>query len=117
MKKNFIAIISAISLLPLTGCSIAQNMDMNRLAESGSKMAQSLTVTNSQMQQYVKSYIAQTDAKNVVCGPNDPYTIRLGKILSGITSVEGTLSTSRSIAQMISMLSHAQTDLSAYTQD
>lgn len=90
MKKNFIAIISAISLLPLTGCSIAQNMDMNRLAESGSKMAQSLTVTNSQMQQYVKSYIAQTDAKNVVCGPNDPYTIRLGKILSGITSVEGT---------------------------
>lgn len=87
MKK----VISAMSLclLMLTNCSVVQNLDMARLTEGGVKMVQSMTVTNNQMQQYVKSYIAESDNKNTVCGANDPYTKRLSTILSGITSVEG----------------------------
>lgn len=73
----------------LTGCSVAQNMDMARLAQGGMKVAQSMTISNNEIQQYVKSYITQTDAKSQVCGANDPYTKRLNKIVSGITVVEG----------------------------
>ncbi len=88
MKKTIFPAFAAVLVL-LTGCSVAQNLDMGRLAQGGMKIAQSMTVSNDQIQQYVKSYIAQTDAKSVVCGANDPYTKRLDKIVSGITSVEG----------------------------
>lgn len=91
MKKiASISTICATLLISLSGCSTTANLDMNRLAQGGAKMAQSLTITNSQIQEYVKSYIAQTDAQNTVCGANDSYTKRLAKIVSGITSVEGT---------------------------
>lgn len=88
MKKLISAM--SLSLLFLTGCSVAQNLDMARLAQGGAKIAQSMTVSNDQIQQYVKSYIAQSDAQNQVCGANDPYTKRLATIVSGITNVEGT---------------------------
>lgn len=49
-----------------------------------------MILSNSQIQDYVKSYVAQMDAQSQVLGANDPYTKRLAKIVSGITSVEGT---------------------------
>lgn len=79
-----------LSLLMLTGCSVAQNLDIARLAQGGAKIAQSMTISNNQIQQYVKSYITESDAKNTVCSANDPYTKRLNNIVSGITNVEGT---------------------------
>lgn len=88
MKKLLSAL--TLSLLMLTGCSVAQNLDMSRLVQGGAKMAQSMTISNNQIQEYVKSYIAESDAKNTVCGVNDPYTKRLTAIVSGITNVEGT---------------------------
>lgn len=88
MKKLISAM--ALSLLMLTGCSVAQNLDMARLAQGGAKIAQSMTISNDQIQQYVKSYVAESDSKNTVCGANDPYTKRLATIVSGISSVEGT---------------------------
>ncbi|MDE6553071.1 MAG: M48 family metallopeptidase [Muribaculaceae bacterium] len=88
MKKLITAM--SLSLLMLTGCSVAQNLDMARLAQGGVKIAQSMSVSNDQIQQYVKSYIAESDTKNTVCGPNDPYSKRLANIVSGITNVEGT---------------------------
>lgn len=87
MKK--INSILCAALILLTGCSVAQNLDMNRLAQGGAKIAQSMSISNDEIQQYVKSYISQTDAKSNVCAANDPYTVRLKKILSGINDVEG----------------------------
>ena len=87
--KKIIPALSA-SLILLTGCSVAQNLDVGRLVQGGAKMAQSMSVSNSQIQEYVKSYIAESDKKNTVCGANDPYTKRLATIVSGITNVEGT---------------------------
>ncbi|MDE5841034.1 MAG: M48 family metalloprotease, partial [Muribaculaceae bacterium] len=87
MKKFIPAV--CLSAIILSGCSVAQNLDMVRLAQGGAKIAQSMTISNDQIQQYVKSYIAQSDAKNIVCGAADPYTKRLNNILSGITNVEG----------------------------
>lgn len=87
MKK---LILSAFSgLLLLSGCSVAQSLDVNRLASSGTKLVQSMTISNDEVQQYVASYIAKTDAENNVCGANDAYTKRLNKLVSGINSVEG----------------------------
>lgn len=88
MSKHIIfPAISALVLL--SGCSVAQNLDMERLASSGTKIVQSMTISNDEIQQYVKSYIAQTDAQNQVCSANDAYTKRLNNLVSGITSVEG----------------------------
>lgn len=87
MKKILPA--AAAATLLLTGCSVARNLDPNMLASGGAKLVQSMTISNSDIQQYVKSYIAQTDAQSTVCGVDDPYTLRLNKIVSGITSVEG----------------------------
>ena len=88
MKKTFTFM--AASLMLLSGCGLARNLDADRLAQGGSKLIQSMTISNSDIQAYVKSYVAQTDAKSTVLASNDPYTQRLSKIVSGITSVEGT---------------------------
>lgn len=77
------------SLLLLSSCSVMQNLNTNSLAQGGAKLMQSMTISNSDIQQYVKSYVAQTDAQSSVCSADDPYTKRLAKILSGINSVEG----------------------------
>ena len=74
----------------LSGCGMMKNLDADRLAQGGAKLMQSMTISNSDIQAYVKSYVAQTDAQNKVCSANDAYTRRLAKIVSGITSVEGT---------------------------
>jgi len=87
MKKTIPVLLASMAIL--SGCSAMQNMDTNRLASGGMKLVQSMTISNADIQQYVKSYIAQTDAQSKVCGANDPYTKRLNKIISGITSVEG----------------------------
>lgn len=87
MKKTLSAAFAA--LLMLSGCSVAQNLDMERLASSGTKLMQSMTISNDEIQQYVSSYIAQTDAKSKVCGANDAYTKRLNKLVAGLNSVEG----------------------------
>lgn len=88
MRKHFI--IPALSaLLLLSGCSVTRNLDMERLAQGGAKIAQSMTISNDEIQQYVKSYIAQMDAQSKVCGANDAYTKRLNNLVSGLTSVEG----------------------------
>lgn len=88
MKK--IALTLLTSTLMLGGCGIAKNLDTERLAMGGTKLMQSMTISNAEIQEYVKSYIAQTDAKSTVCSNNDAYTKRLKKILSGINTVEGT---------------------------
>lgn len=79
----------AASVMMMSSCSITQNLDPTMLAEGGAKLVQSMTISNSDIQQYVNSYITQLDAQSTVCGANDPYTIRLNKIVSGITNVEG----------------------------
>lgn len=88
MKKTLLTLFASSILL--TGCSVMQNLDADKLAQGGAKLMQSMTLSNAEIQAYVKSYVAQTDAQSKVLGANDPYTKRLSKIVSGITSVEGT---------------------------
>ena len=87
MRKTIPSLLA--SMLILSGCNVMQNIDSNRLASGGAKLMQSMTISNAEIQEYVKSYITQTDAQSQVCGANDAYTKRLNKIVSGITSVEG----------------------------
>lgn len=63
--------------------------DWSRLLEAGIKTIQSFTITDSQVQQYVHEYIQYSDKQNKVAPNDSPYTIRLNKITSGITQVNG----------------------------
>ena len=51
---------------------------------------QAFTLTNAQVQQVTRQYIAQLDAKSVVCGANDPYTKRLERLTGNLKEVNGT---------------------------
>ncbi len=72
------------------GCSTpAYAFDWTRLIGAGVKMLQASTISDEQLAAYIKQYVTSLDKKNTVCGPNDPYTLRLNRICNGITSVSG----------------------------
>lgn len=52
-------------------------------------MVQAATLTDEQMAEYVREYVAKMDAENNVCSEKSPYTIRLRKLTSGLTNAEG----------------------------
>lgn len=63
----------------------------NAKALSGAvKAVKAVTLTDAQMTQYVKEYIDWMDKHNLVCGENDPYTVRLNKLTEGLDQVDGT---------------------------
>lgn len=67
----------------------AYAQDWGRLLGAGGKLIQATTISDSQLAQYISQYVAQLDAKNTVCGPTDPYTIRLDSITKGLTQIDG----------------------------
>ena len=80
-------ILAAFSLSALvTSCG---TLNTEALLAGGSQALQAATLTDAQVQEYVKEYIQYTDKENVVCADNDPYTKRLKKLTAGITNVDG----------------------------
>ncbi len=80
-------ILAAFSLSALvTSCG---TLNTEALLAGGSQALQAATLTDAQVQDYVKEYIQYTDKENVVCADNDPYTKRLKKLTAGITNVDG----------------------------
>lgn len=53
------------------------------------KAAKAVTLTDAQMEAYVKEYIDWMDANNPVCPEDDPYAIRLNTLVEGLTDAEG----------------------------
>ena len=53
------------------------------------KTGQAMTLTDAQMAEYVKASVAQMDKQNKVLGASSPYTQRLKRLTSGITSADG----------------------------
>lgn len=82
-----LVILAAFSLSALvTSCG---TLNTEALLAGGSQALQAATLTDAQVQEYVKEYIQYTDKENVVCAENDPYTKRLRKLTAGITNVDG----------------------------
>ena len=76
-------------MMALVSVTPSYSQDWGRLLSAGVKTLQSFTISDSQIQQYVGEYIQYSDKKNNVAPANSPYTTRLNRIVSGITSVDG----------------------------
>lgn len=63
--------------------------DFMRAMSAVSKVAQAVTISDAQMAAYVSEYVAYMDKNNDVASPTDPYSVRLAKLTSGLTDVEG----------------------------
>ena len=88
MKRTFSIILSGIaSLVLLTSCGEAFNAERALYGAVGA--AQALSITDEQVREYVHQYITQLDAQSAVLPENDAYTLRLRKLTSGLTQVDG----------------------------
>lgn len=91
MKKIYqCAAIAMIGIAAASCSSIAKNMDMNRLGSAIEKGSQAMTLSNAQVQQYVRQAIAKMDAENKIAPQSSPYTKRLNRMTTGLKSVNGT---------------------------
>jgi len=59
------------------------------LGSAGLKAAQALTLTDAQIESYVKEYITAADQQNKVCRPGNPYADRLERIVGNFNNKGG----------------------------
>ncbi|MEZ0486071.1 M48 family metallopeptidase [Fibrella aquatica] len=74
------------SLLTSSTLTLAQN---GGLTQAALEAASSFVITNAQVADASRQAVQQMDAKNPIAGPNDPYTVRLNKIVSRHRSMNG----------------------------
>lgn len=60
------------------------------MVSGGAKLLQAATLSDAEIQAYVKTYVDYYDAQNKVLPENNAYTQRLRRITNGITQVDGT---------------------------
>lgn len=89
MRKIYTLLLSLMLIIGVGGTMEAEAQNWSRLLQAGLKGVQSLTISDSQIQNYVHQYITDLDSKSQVADSNSPYTRRLTKIVSGITEVDG----------------------------
>lgn len=84
--------ISTILFLVITGFLLpvsSHSQDWGRLLQAGAKAVQSFTISDGQVNQYVKEYVTYLDKQNKVADTGSEYTQRLNRITQGIKSVDG----------------------------
>lgn len=88
MRKIFRCLAVAVALVGFSQPAMAQ-FDLGGALKGAAKTYQALTLSDEQVAAYAKESIAYMDSQNVVCGPKDPYTIRLSKLTAGLTQADG----------------------------
>lgn len=63
--------------------------NIGKAAGGAVKAAKAITLSDADMANYVREYIAWMDKNNKVCDARSPYTKRLNKLTQGLTNVEG----------------------------
>lgn len=86
MKKLFTLMLAAS--LVAVGTANAQ-LRLNKAIGAGAKVVKAATVTDAEVEGYVKEYIDWLDAHNPVCTGDDPYAVRLAKITEKISNSDG----------------------------
>lgn len=91
MKLKIIPIFrTAIILLAmLTVTPAARCQDWGRLIGSVVQGSKALSISDSQVAQYVHEYIQYSDKENNVLPASDPYSQRLARITQGINQIDG----------------------------
>lgn len=83
MKQIFT--LTAVAILTLFGTAHAQ-FNLNKALGAGAKALQAATLSDAQIEAYVKEYIDWLDQHNPVCEGDDPYAVRLAKITEKINT-------------------------------
>lgn len=86
-SRYFIPFFFAIISILLPVCTYAQSW--GRLLQGGLELFQSFNVSDDQVKGYVSKFVSESDKTNQLAPANSNYTIRLNKIVSGLTSVNG----------------------------
>lgn len=86
--QAFLALVAMGALT--SSCVSMKNMDMALLGSALQKGTQAMTLSNAQVQQYVKQAVAQMDAEAKIAPASSPYTQRLNKLTQGFKSINGT---------------------------
>lgn len=89
MKKIY-ALIAAVFISIAGVPQPAEAQNWGRLIQAGAKGLQALTISDSQVQEYVRQYVQNLDAQSQVAPEGSKYKMRLDTIVSGITQVDGT---------------------------
>lgn len=86
--KKFLSAIALAGALVLPSCS-SQGLDYTRLLSAGVKATQAATISDEQVQAYVRQYVTSLDQQNKVLPASNKYSKRLANLTSGLTSVDG----------------------------
>ncbi len=86
MVKNLFAGFIVAFMLNIP-CSAQFNL--SKAISAGAKTLQAVTLTDAQIEAYVKEYIDWSDKNNTICADDDPYAIRLAEITKNINGIEG----------------------------
>lgn len=86
MKR--ILLILAVAVMT-SSCGILANVDPNLALSGASKAIQALTISDEQIQAYVRQSVSQMDAQNKVSPANSSYSKRLANLTRGLTDVDG----------------------------
>lgn len=86
--KKLCNIISLIIIL-MAGTMTAQAWDWTRLLQAGVKTVQAVTLSDSQIQQYVHEYVTYQDKENQVAPAGSKYATRLANLTQGLADVDG----------------------------
>lgn len=89
MKKLNTLTAALFLTLSLLSPVVSTAQDWGRLLQGGLELFQSFTVSDSQIKGYVSQFVSKSDRTNQLAPSDSPYNVRLNRIVSGITSVDG----------------------------
>lgn len=88
MKKIMMALAVGAMLLTATPEAQAQ-FNLKKAVSAGVKTVQALTLSDKQVEEYVKESVNWMDSHNKLSAPDSPYTERLNRLTEGLTDVDG----------------------------
>lgn len=88
MKSYVLRMGVAIALTASANVGYAQ-FNLKKAIGGAAKAVQAVTLTDEQMAEYVKESVDWMDRNNPVLPEDDPYTVRLGRLVEGITEADG----------------------------
>lgn len=82
-------LLSAAAALLLTTGSCGNANLTNALIGTATQAVSAMTVSDSDIQNYVSQYVASSDQQNQLAPASNPYSQRLARITAGLTQVDG----------------------------
>lgn len=83
--KRFLSIITLAGAC-CSGLWSCSNVNLAQASSAGVKAIQSMTISDAYVEEITHQYIQQLDAESTIAGPNDPYTVRLNRIVAPINN-------------------------------